>query len=272
MLPIHRLSILATIVLFALGLAGLPGEAHAAKSTECTKVGMCYCVNDDLKPTIATRVERFRQIIADQRKAGKAIGYLSVPLTSTGGGNYNVNKEVAESAKAAIERRFGADFMYVLNPATPDSDLPKGGGADYMLMWTAVLEGADGFGDFDFAYFVGPQDFARYFGFDGNGDMAKLEQYFEKRVKADPEFEKAVQGGLTKAAFRRYYGLRASTTVSRGAHDEWNIFRMLNERRRADSKFGTGSQIPVLFDGRGVAPADAEATVSEGYVGKCALQ
>jgi len=26
----------------------------------------------------------------------------------------------------------------------------------------------------------------------------------------------------------------------------------------------------VLFDGRGVNPTDAEASVSEGYVGKCA--
>jgi hypothetical protein len=105
-------------------------------------------------------------------------------------------------------------------------------------------------GDFDFVYFAGPQDFARYFGFDGNNDMAKLEQYFDNRVKTDPGFAKAVDGGLTKAAFRRYYALRASSTVSRGAHDEWNIFKTINERRRADSKIGTTGQIPVLFDGR----------------------
>ena len=125
-------------------------------------------------------------------------------------------------------------------------------------------------GDFDFVYFAGPQDFARYFGFDGNNDMAKLEQYFDNRVKTNPGFAKAVEGGLTKSAFRRYYALRASSTVSRGAHDEWNIFKTINERRRADSKIGTTGQIPVLFDGRGVNPTDAEASVSEGYVGKCA--
>jgi hypothetical protein len=49
------------------------------------------------------QVDRFRQILAEQRKAGKAVGYLSVPLTSAGGGNFDINKEVAESAKAAIE-------------------------------------------------------------------------------------------------------------------------------------------------------------------------
>jgi hypothetical protein len=58
--------------------------------------------------------------------------------------------------------------------------------------------------------------------------------------------------------------------VSRGAHDEWNIFRLLNERRRADSKLGAPHQIPVLFDGRGLAPVDHETAISEGYIGKCA--
>ena len=225
MLPAHRFAVPALAVVVAAALAAQSCVAQAAKITECTKIGICYCVNDELKATIAAKVERFRQIIAEQRKAGKAVGYLSVPLTSAGGGNFDVNKEVAESAKAAIEKRFGADYIYVLNPGTPDADLPKGGGADYMLMWTTLLEGPDGLGDFDFVYFAGPQDFARYFGFDGNADMAKLDAYFDKRVKSDPDFAKAVQGGLTKPAFRRYYALRASSTVSRGAHDEWNIFR-----------------------------------------------
>lgn len=245
--------------------------ARAAKSTECAKIGVCYCVNEDLKPTISSKVERFRQMIAEQRKSGKIVGYLSVPLTSAGGGNFNVNMEVAESAKHAIEKRFGADSVWVLNPTTLDADLPKGTGPDYMAMWVSLIEGTDGLGEFDFVYFAGPQDFARYFGFDGNADMAKLDAFFDKRIKADPEFAAAAQKGLTKAAFRKYYALRASASVSRGAHDEWNIFRLINERRRADSKFGAGDQIPVMFDGRSVAPADMEAPVSEGYVGKCAL-
>jgi hypothetical protein len=254
------------------GLAAWVPGAAAGKTTECTKIGICYCVNEAVKPDIAARLERFRQTLSEQRKAGKTIGYMSLPLTSTGGGNFNVNRDVAESIKTAVEKRFGADFLYLWNPAVLDADLPKGStGADYMLMWTSFMEGTDGLSDFDFAYFAGPQDFARYFGFDGNNDMAKLDAYFDRRVKSDPEFDKAVQGGgLTKAAFRRYYALRASATVSRGAHDEWNIFRMINERRRADSKLGTGAQIPVMFDGRPVAPSDMELSVSDGYVGKCA--
>jgi len=265
---VRLLSIVASLCSTLLVLLAAP--VHAAKNTECTRIGICYCVNDELKPVIAGRVERFRQVIAEQRKAGKIVGYLSVPLSATGGGNFNVNKEVAESAKVAIEKRFGSEFVYVLNPGTLDADLPKGTGADYMLMWTSLLEGGDGLGEFDFVYFAGPQDFARYFKFDGNNDMAKPDAFYDNRVKTDPKFEKAVAGGLTKPAFRRYYALRASATVSRGAHDEWNIFRLLNERRRADSKLGAPHQIPVLFDGRGLAPVDHETAVSEGYIGKCA--
>jgi hypothetical protein len=263
-------SLSAAALIAALGsLSWSPGAA-AAKATECTKIGACYCVNDELKPAIAARVDRFRQLLAEQRKAGKVVGYLSVPLSPAGGGDFNVNKEVAESAKAAVEKRFGAQYVYVLNPGTPDADLPKGGGADYMLMWTTLLEGADGLGEFDFVYFVGPQDFARYFGFDGDNDIAKLDAYFDKRASGNAEFGKAVQNGLAKAAFRRYYAMRASAGVSRGAHDEWNIFRTLNERRRADARLGTPNQIAVFFDGRPVAPAEMEAAISDGYVGKCA--
>src|SRR5947208_2813032 len=163
----------------------------AAKITECAKIGICYCINDDLKPTIGTKVDRFRQLIAEQRKAGKVVGYLSVPLTSTGGGNFNVNKEVAESAKAAIEKRFGADFIYVLNPGTLDADLPKGAGSDYMLMWATLIEGTDGLGEFDLVYFAGPQDFAGYFVLVGNVDMANFAVCFDKWVKSDTEFERA---------------------------------------------------------------------------------
>ena len=258
-----------TVAVIATAYALAPAAARAVKVTECSKVGICYCVNEDLKATIATKVDAFRRTISDQRKAGKAVGYLSIPLTSTGGGNFNVNREVAENAKTAIEKRYGADFVWVLNPTTPDADLSNGTGADYMAMFASVLEGPDGLGDFDFVVFAGPQDFARYFGFDGNADMAKLDAYFDRRAKSDPDFAKAIERGLTKAAFLKYYALRASASVSRGAHDEWNIIRLINERRRADSKLGTGNQIPMFFDGCAAAPSESEASVSEGYVGSC---
>ena len=36
-----------------IALAMASAGAHAAKATECTKLGICYCVNDELKPVIA---------------------------------------------------------------------------------------------------------------------------------------------------------------------------------------------------------------------------
>ena len=246
-------------------------SAEAQKVTECTKLEICYCVNTAVKASIDKNVAYFREQIAAQRKAGKAIGYLSLPLSSTGGGAYHINVEVAAAAKAEVEKRFGADQVWITNPAVPQSDIPNGTGADYMLMWTQILEGTGGMGeDFDFAYFVGPSDFGRFFGFDGDGDMVKLEQYFDKRTKTDPELEKIIQKGLTRSQFRNYYAFKASTNISRGAHDEWNIVRALNDRRRASDKFGIGNQISVMYDGAGVSPADFEAPTSPGYIGRCA--
>lgn len=261
----------AALALVAVTLP-LPGAAQAAKSTECARIGICYCVSTDLRPVIEAKVAHFRALAADQRKAGKAVGYLSVPLSPAGGGYFKLNSEVADAAKAAIEKRFGVDSVWVLNPGTTDANLPNGSGADYMLMWTSILEGRDGLGeDLDFVYFAGPQDFARVFELDGTGDMGKIDQYFEKRLKTDPELEKAVKSGLTKGAFRNYYALKASSSFSRGAHDEWNIIRLVNERRRNDAKLGIANQLPVLFDGRGVPAADSESVVSDGYVGKCKM-
>jgi hypothetical protein len=270
--PATFLQIVAAAACIALVTAAA-AAAEPAKSSECTKIGICYCVTGEVKPAIEEKVSRFRALIAEQHKAGKAVGYLSVPLSPAGGGFFNLNSEVAASAKASIEKRFGADFVWVLNPGTSEANLPKGsGGADYMLMWTTILEGRDGLGeDFDFVYFAGPQDFARVFGLDGSDDMAKIDRYFDERMKSDPEFDRAVKAGLTKSAFRNYYGLKASSAASRGSHDEWNIVRAINERRRAEPRLGVANQLPVLFDGRSVPAADAETVVSEGYVGKCKM-
>jgi hypothetical protein len=157
-----------------------------------------------------------------------------VPLSTVGGGFFNVNVEVAAAAKRHIEKRFGDGQVWSLNPGVPEANIPNGSGADYMPMLTQVLQGWEGLGeDFDFVYFVGPQDFARYLALDGNADMQKIEQFFDKRLEYDADLRKAVDKGLTRTAFRSYYALKASTTFSKGAHDKWNIVRALNERRRA---------------------------------------
>ena len=156
-----------------------------------------------MQDAIGTKVARFRQLLSIS--ARRALRVHERAAVAGRGGNFDVNKEVAESAKAAIEKRFGSDQIFVLNPGTVDADLPNGSGADYMLMWTTLLEGPNGLGeDVDFVYFVGPHDFARYFGLDGNGDMAKIDRFYDARIKSNPGFEKATKHGLSETTFRHY--------------------------------------------------------------------
>jgi hypothetical protein len=159
----------------------------------------------------------------------------------------------------------------MLNPGA-EGNLPAGAsGADYMYMWTKILEGRSGLGeDFDFIYFVGTSDFARFFGLTGIADMERIEGYFDDRLTKDPHLKTAVeQGKVSRATFRNYYGLHASVAFSYGSHDEWNIARLLNERRRGSADFGIAGQLGIMFDGRAAAPGDFEAMIAGGDVGRC---
>jgi hypothetical protein len=162
---------IAVIAVIAAVVATGPA-AGAQLSTECSPNGLCYCVSDDLKSTIAARVEAIRAGIVAQRQQGKAIGYLSIPISTIAGAYLGVNAEIAAGTKARVEQRFGSASLWLLNTAAKDFALPgTASGADYMLMWTRVLEGNDGLGrDFDFVYFTDPSDFGQYFAFDGRAD------------------------------------------------------------------------------------------------------
>jgi hypothetical protein len=253
-----------------------PSSATPTPTTDCTTIGICYCINPDFKPVIDAQVAKLRGIIAAERAKGRAVGYLSIPLSTLGGGYFNVNREVGEKTKQRIEARLGAASAWVLNPAMPEASIAdvggvRAGGAEYMAMWTRVLEGPRGLGeDFDFIQYAGPSDFAAYFGLTGNADLDRLAAYFDARVKTDAELQRAVaQGRITPAGFRNYYGLRASVSFSLGAHDEWNIAGRINARRRADASYGTGNQLPLWFDARAVSGAEAELATSGGYAGSC---
>ena len=241
-----------------------------AKVTACTAINLCYCISADKRDAITANVARLRQVIADQRAAGKAIGYLSVPISTAGGSYLGVNLDIARKAKDRIEKRFGSASAWVLNPGD-EAHLPGGSGADYMFMWTKILEGPKGLGeDFDFFYFAGPADFAKFFSLTGDGDMDAIAKYFDQRISSDPALRKAVdEGQVTRPGFRNYYALRASVAFSFGSHDEWNISHIINERRRGADAFGISNQIPILFDGNGVSPTNFEGAITPGDVGRC---
>ncbi len=95
--------------------------------------------------------------------------------------------------------------------------------------------------------------------------MEKLEDYYDSLAKTD-EGVKAV----SKRAFRDYYALRASVAYSYGSHDEWNIVRAINQKRRAaDPKSGIATQMGIFFDGQPVAPGLFEAPIAAGDADAC---
>jgi hypothetical protein len=264
------LSLTAAVSMFA------PAAAIGANVTECTGVAVCYCINGDFKDAIAEKVDYYRKAIAAERAKGKAIGYMSVPLSSTGGSYFNLNREVAEKIKERVETRLGPNSAWLLNPTAREADLPtlnnvRGGQGDYLLMWTRILEGPKALGeDFDFIYIVGPTDFAGFFGLTGKDDMDRIAAYFDDRLAKDADLKRAVErGSVSKAAFRNYYALRASASFSLGAHDEWNVIRAVNQRRRDDKALGVANQLPVMFDGRAVSSGEYEQQVAGGNVGAC---
>src|SRR5216684_1580624 len=244
---------------------GATNPAHAEKATECTRGGFCYCVNTELRGAIRQNISDIRAMIAAQRTQGKAIGYLSIPISTVSGSYFGENTKIAAEVKELVEERLGVHAAWLLNTAAKEVSLPAGAtGADYMLMWTNVLEGMNGLGDFDFVYFAGPSEFARHFGLNGKADLEKLEAYYDATSKTDPELKK-----IDRRTFRDYYGLRASVAFSLGSHDEWDIVRAINQKRVADPKYGISKQISVFFDAVPAAPGVLESSVAAGYAGAC---
>jgi hypothetical protein len=223
--------------------------AAAATVTLCTKLDFCYCVSSDYRDAIDANVMHVRGLIASYKAQGKAIGYLSVPLSGAGGGSFAVNSAIAAATASNVTARLGAQSAWILNPGAEGGDRMNGAsGADFMYMWTQILEGRNGQGkDFDFFYFAGPSDFASFFKLTGQGDLERLEAWLDTRAAQDPSFKTALDNGsITRAGFRNYYGLRASVAFSYGSHDEWNIARAINARRRGAADFGIANQLAIF--------------------------
>ena len=237
-----------------------------APVTECSVGKICYCISPERKADVLQRVALIRDLIAEQKRQGKLIGYLSTPLSSTGGGYFSINAQAASAEKLRIENRLGSDSAWIVNPGEKAYSLPSGAtGADYMYMWTLLLEGESGLGaDFDFVNFVGPNAFARFFSLTGENDAGKIGAYYDEHAKSDPGLAK-----IERQEFIRYYALRAATTFSLGAHDEWNLMLAINQRRRESAKFGVARQIGIFFNDQAVAPALYETGVTAGNAGAC---
>lgn len=163
---------------------------------------------------------------------------------------------------------------------------PKGG--DYMRMWTRILveDGEDNAGRrWDAMYFLGPGDVHDFFSEGGSRTWtAGVEEHFARKLTMDREFYEAfappfydadgkrlsgpaerTEWGRRRDAFFRYYTIRAGVNFSFGSHDEWNIWRLLNERRRTSHREGLADQIAGYFEGGQIDPASATSPTSPGY-------
>ena len=167
------------------------------------------------------------------------------------------------------------------------AESPPGGG-DYMRMWTRVLveDEVDNAGRrWDAMYFVSPRDVHDFFSESGSRTWtAGVEDYFARKLTMDREFYEAFvppfrdddgdrltgpaeteEWRRRRDAFFRYYTIRAGVNFSLGSHDEWNIWRLLNERRRETAPGAIAEQIAVYFEGRQVDPASAAMVTARGY-------
>ena len=172
-------------------------------------------------------------------------------------------------------------------------------GGDNMRMWTRVLieDNVDNTArDFDMFYFIGPTDVRDFFTSGGAVTVtAGIEEYFARKFTIDPDFrdyystpgiiwgvdkkkaaKKEQQEGRDvwergRKNFFRYYAVLASANFSLGCHDEWNIFRLINQKRlerSADKKSfngDVGEMLAGFFDRRQIDPGAAVTQVSPGY-------
>jgi hypothetical protein len=258
----------ATVLALALAAGVVPAETSAAecaapKAVVTTALGMKYCADPIFDLAIATVVQRARQDTRAQRRAGKLIVYASTPISPRGGGHMETNLEIAASVKSKLEKEYGG-AVWVLDPGRyqmPDVGGKPAGGADYMVMWTAVLAGDDGMGrDFDMAHFTGPNDMRAFFGCAGGNITGCIDRWLTAREATDDKLRRTIAADpARRQAFLRYYALRASSAYSSGAHDEWNIFVRINRKRPL------GEQVAIFFDGRPASPPEMETEVAPGY-------
>lgn len=238
-------------------------DCAAPKAVVSTAVGIRFCADPSFDQAVAAQSQRIRDEIRAQRQAGKLVIYASTPISPRGGGHVETNLAIASTVKSRLEKEYG-NAVFVLDPGRyqmPDVNGRPPGGAEYMVMWTAVLAGDDGAGrDFDAVHFTGPADMRTFFGCGREDVSGCIDRWITARAAADPKFRSEVaDAAARRREFVRYYALRASSAYSSGAHDEWNIVVRINRRRPI------GEQLAVYFDGRPASPAEMETDVSPGY-------
>ncbi len=161
---------------------------------------------------------------------GRAIVYMSCPISSAGGGHYATNVDIAGSVERNLMAKLGERF-FILNPSRYQLETKEGvgliyrhaeairletgrtieleklmknsppGGGDYMRMWTKVMveddyrEGTNNtlpnMGNLlDMVYFVGPSDVQEFFLGASHSLSQAVETYFARKYSLDVDFKR----------------------------------------------------------------------------------
>ena len=240
-----------------LALAGLTASPTSQISTFYhSSSGMYFAARPEFLPKIQNLIKQVRDKIQSARAVGRFVCYLSVPISPLGGGNFDVNNEIARRTARRLAIRFGNKLMVIDSAAynlKDDANVGRASGGEYMAVWSDVLAGTNGMGtDIDMVYFAGPLDLAHFFRIKGRDNIGKLENWMANREKKNADFRLWVNKDTNRSGFIRYYALRGSAAYSKGAHDEWNIVASINAKR------GIGEEIAVYFNGEPIEPGDYE--------------
>jgi hypothetical protein len=262
----------ACLVLLSACAAASAAPASSSLARFRSSVGLCY----DYDPAFAASMEALltdlRGRVQMQRRAGKIIGFISTPLSSSGGGYRPLNSTVSEHVREKLLRKHGSR-VWILSPGLVQLQ-PRGGvppsGSEYMVVWTRLFGGEDGLGrDFDFVYFVGPGDFQEFFGATGDASVGEVDRGLSEYAQNDADFASRIETAEGRREALLFYAFRGSLATSKGSHDEWNTFALINRRRRSSPEFGFARQVAILYDGRSLPPASTETLVDGGYTVPC---
>ena len=223
-----------------------------------SRCGVPFSVTPELTNEINELIANASAEIEKQVSVGKFIAYLSIPISSRGGGDFRTNAEMSKHITQNVRATFG-EKLWILNPAL--YSLPEGAtGGDYMAAWADVLSGENGLGDhLDMVYFVGPNDVWSFFGVKEGNRLGRIDEWLTERAAKDPHYKKIAEDDKLRKAFIRFYGLRGSVVYSKGCHDEWNIITAINTKRPV------GNDIVVYFDGVPIEPGDYRDSIAPGY-------
>ena len=146
-------------------------------------------------------------------------------------------------------------------------------GGDYMRMWTRVLVEDDTGNQgqrFNGYYFIGPNDVRSFFSNLGPDLSTAVENYFATKLSVDSIFAARFQTGdplkdsEMKQSFFRYYLTKGGALYSRGSHDEWNIWVLLNQLRLSGTA-GIAELLAGYYDGQPISIDSCDHLGSWGY-------